>query len=384
MKKSVLRKYATLIATVGVNVQKGQEVFIAAELDQPEFVKMVVEECYRAGAKRVVVDWDYQPLTKLHVRWRSQKNLSTLENWEKARWQHYVDEIPSRIYLISEDPDGLTRRQSWKRWPRRGQAKYKVIRPYRDQIENKYQWCIAAVPGVGVGQEALPEPVEGTGRREAVGRPFWPPPASTDDPVAGVEGAQRGPGPPLRLPERHSDIDGRWSITARTARISSVGMIRRRRVQGRRRELPARPLSSTRTSRRRRSSSPRSAAWPEGIVYSTKPLSYQGQLIENFSVRFEGGKAVEVHAEKNEALLQKLISMDEGAAYLGECALVPYNSPDPEFRPAVHTTRCSTRTPPAIWRSAWALPTRSRILRTTRSTSAVPRASTIPWCMRTS
>ena len=90
MKKSVLRKYATLIATVGVNVQKGQEVFIAAELDQPEFVKMVVEECYRAGAKRVVVDWDYQPLTKLHVRWRSQKNLSTLENWEEARWQQLL------------------------------------------------------------------------------------------------------------------------------------------------------------------------------------------------------------------------------------------------------------------------------------------------------
>ena len=56
MKKTVLRKYAHLIATVGINVQKGQEVFVAAELDQPEFVKMVVEECYRAGAKRVVVD----------------------------------------------------------------------------------------------------------------------------------------------------------------------------------------------------------------------------------------------------------------------------------------------------------------------------------------
>jgi aminopeptidase len=65
----------------------------------------------------------------------------------------------------------------------------------------------------------------------------------------------------------------------------------------------------------------------EGIVYSTKPLSYNGQLIENFSIRFEGGKAVEVHAEKNEELLKQLISMDEGAAYLGECALVPYDSP---------------------------------------------------------
>ena len=65
----------------------------------------------------------------------------------------------------------------------------------------------------------------------------------------------------------------------------------------------------------------------EGIVYSTKPLSYQGQLIENFSIRFEHGRAVEVHAEKNEALLQKLIQMDEGSCYLGECALVPYDSP---------------------------------------------------------
>ena len=65
----------------------------------------------------------------------------------------------------------------------------------------------------------------------------------------------------------------------------------------------------------------------EGVVYSTKPLSYKGELIEDFYVRFEGGKAVEVGAKRNEELLKKLISMDEGAAYLGECALVPYDSP---------------------------------------------------------
>ena len=65
----------------------------------------------------------------------------------------------------------------------------------------------------------------------------------------------------------------------------------------------------------------------EGIVYATKPLSYQGELIENFSIRFENGKAVEVKAEKNQALLEQMIAMDEGAAYLGECALVPVNSP---------------------------------------------------------
>ena len=65
----------------------------------------------------------------------------------------------------------------------------------------------------------------------------------------------------------------------------------------------------------------------EGIVYSALPLSYQGELIENFSVRFEGGKAVEVKAEKGEELLKQMIAMDENAAYLGEVALIPYNSP---------------------------------------------------------
>ena len=65
----------------------------------------------------------------------------------------------------------------------------------------------------------------------------------------------------------------------------------------------------------------------EGIVYSTKPLSYQGQLIDNFSIRFENGKAVEAKAEVVEELLNTMISMDEGAAYLGECALVPEKSP---------------------------------------------------------
>ena len=88
MKKTILRKYAHLIAAVGVNVQKGQEVFITAELDQPEFVQMVVEECYKLKAKKVVVDWSYQPLTKLHVRYQSQKTLNTLEDSVEARWKH--------------------------------------------------------------------------------------------------------------------------------------------------------------------------------------------------------------------------------------------------------------------------------------------------------
>jgi aminopeptidase len=67
----------------------------------------------------------------------------------------------------------------------------------------------------------------------------------------------------------------------------------------------------------------------EGIVYSTKPFSYNGQVIDSFYVRFENGKAVEIKAEndKQTDILNEMINMDEGASYLGEVALVPYSSP---------------------------------------------------------
>ena len=322
MKKTVLRSYAKLIATMGVNVQKGQEVFIVAELDQPEFVKMVAEECYRAGAKRVVVDWCYQPLDKIQVRWRSQKNLGTVADWEEARWKHYVDEIPCRIYLVSEDPDGM-RGVNQEKMAKAQQAKYKVIKPYRDQLENKYQWCIAAVPGVAWAKKLFPN----LSKAQAVEK-LW----------EAILDASRVNEDPIAAWKAHND-----DLAARCAYLNSlnietlvykssngtdlrVGMIPEAEFKGGGEYSlnniffnPNIPTEEVFISPMRGKA--------EGIVYSTKPLSYQGQLIENFSVRFEGGKAVEVHAEKNEELLKKLISMDEGAAYLGECALVPYDSP---------------------------------------------------------
>ena len=156
MKKSVLRSYARLIARSGVNIQPGQEVFILAELDQPEFVQMLVEECYKCKAKKVVVDWNYQPLEKLHYRYRTLTTLGKLDNYEEARWQHYVDTIPCRIYLLSEDPDGL-KGINQEKMAKAQQKRYPIIKPYRDAIENKYQWCIAAVPGKAWAKKLFPE-----------------------------------------------------------------------------------------------------------------------------------------------------------------------------------------------------------------------------------
>ena len=99
MKKTVLRNYARLIAKMGINLQKGQNVIITASLDQPEFVTMLVEECYKLGANWVKVEWEHLPLTKVHIQKGKVRTLSHIEEWEKARLQHYVDTLPARIYL---------------------------------------------------------------------------------------------------------------------------------------------------------------------------------------------------------------------------------------------------------------------------------------------
>ena len=322
MKKSVLRAYARLIAESGVNVQKGQEVFITAELDQPEFVAMVVEECYRRKAKKVVVDWNYQPLTRLHVRHQSLTTMSTLDNYEEARWQHYVDTIPCRIYLLSEDPDGL-RGVNQEKMAKAQQKKYPIIKGYRDQIENKYQWCIAAVPGVKWAKKLFPE-LRASQAVEKLWEAILHTSRVDDDPVAAWDAHNQD------LKARCDYLNG-LGIRELQYRASNgtdlrVGMIPEAQFCGGGETILQGIFFNPNIPTEECFISPKRGV-AEGIVYSSKPLSYQGQLIDRFWIRFREGKAAEWGAEENEALLTKLITMDEGSAYLGECALVPFNSP---------------------------------------------------------
>ena len=322
MKKTVLRSYARLIARSGVNIQPGQEVFIEADLDQPEFVKMLVEECYKCKAKKVVVDWNYQPLQKIHYRYRTLTTLGKVENYEEARWQHYVDTIPCRIYLISEDPDGLKGIDQVK-MAKAQQKRYPIAKPYRDAIENKYQWCIAAVPGKAWARKLFPEL-----RPAAAVEKLWENILATSrvdsDPIAAWEAHNKD------LHDRCAYLNSlrieKLHYTSAAGTDFTVGMIPEGRFcGGSEKSLQGIVFNPNIPSEECFISPKRGEA--EGIVYATKPLSYQGQLIDRFWIRFHEGKAVEWHAEVNNELLTKLITMDEGSAYLGECALVPYDSP---------------------------------------------------------
>ena len=322
MKQTVLRNYAKLIARMGVNIQKGQDVIIYCELDQPRFVEMLVDECYKAGAGRVRVEFGHQPLYKLNVRHRSVTSLAKVEEWEKVRLQHYVDTLPASITLISADPDGLkginqakVAKADQKSWP--------IYKPYFDAMENKYQWCIAAVPGAAWAKKVFP----GLPKGRAIEK-LWEAilftSRATEDPIAAWEAHNKD------LHDRCVFLNNLGIAELRyrgdNGTNLTVGLIPEGTFTGGvDTTIGGVPFDANIPSEECYTSPMRGKA--EGIVYATKPLSYNGQLIENFWVRFENGKAVEVHAEKNQALLEQMISMDEGAAYLGECALVPVNSP---------------------------------------------------------
>ena len=322
MKKSVLRNYARLIVRCGLNVQKGQEVLIYADLDQPEFVKLVVEEAYKAKAKEVTVHFDYQPLQKLHTRYQTVKTLGQVKQWEKERQEHYCTAMPCRLHLLSEDPDGL-KGMNMQKVAKARQLRYPILKPYIDRRENRQQWCIAAVPGAAWAKKMFP----GLPKGKAIEK-LWEAilytARVTEDPIAAW--AEHNAQLKARCDYLNSLGIDRLHYTADNGTDLTVGMIPEGCFRGGGDTSlqgiyfnPNIPTEECFISPKRGEA--------EGIVYATKPLSYQGQLIENFYIRFEKGKAVEAKAEKGEELLNTLISMDEGSAYLGECALVPQASP---------------------------------------------------------
>ena len=322
MKKTVLREYARLIVRMGANVQKGQDVNIYADLDQPEFVKMVVEECYKAKAREVILFWNYQPLEKIHTRYQSVKTMGTVHEWQKARQQHYCDTLPCRIHIISEDPDGL-KGVNMEKMAKARQMSYPILKAYLDQREGKQQWTIAAVPGAAWAKKVFPGLPKGKAM-EKLWEAILSASRVTEDPIAAWEAHNAD----LKARCDYLNSLGIQSLhyTADNGTDLTVGMISEAVFCGGGETSKQGIFFNPNIPTEECFISPMRGK-AEGIVYSTKPLSYQGQLIDNFFMRFEEGKVVESGAEVGAELLETMLNMDEGARYLGECALVPQHSP---------------------------------------------------------
>lgn len=324
MKKALLKKYARLAVVTGAAVQKNQPVVVYADVEQSEFAMLVVEEAYKAGASKVRMEWLSQPLTKLHFRHQNLKNLSHVDAWVEEREKQFCEELPATIHILSEDPDGLKGVNKDKMQKVR-QSRYKVLKKYRDESDNKYQWTILAVPSKQWAKKVFPAE-----RTSVAISKLWDAILKTirltedNDPVEAWEQHNKA------FAEKCAFLNNQkfeyLHYSSKNGTDFKCWLIPQANwIGGGEKTLrgvyfnPNMPTEEVFTSPMK--------GRCEGRLVSTKPLSYLGQLIENFYIDFKDGKAVSWDAEKGKDTLEKIITSDESAAMLGELALVPDDSP---------------------------------------------------------
>ena len=323
MKKSLLKKYAELIVRSGVALKKGQSVYLSAALENEDFAAMVVEECYRAGAKKVHVEWSSAKTMKIAMKRGKKEDLAAVTPLEEGMMKWRTEELPAMIHLTSQDPDGMKGMDMAKMaYIRR--VRYQAFHEQLEQSENKYQWCIAGVPGEAWAKKVFP----GLSKKAAI-EALWQAILKTSRADDG-NGIANWEAHDKDLKKRCAYLNSlklkKLHYTSSNGTDFTVGLIPGVIFLGGGEEnlkgayyQPNIPSEECFTSPMKGEA--------EGIVYASKPLSYQGVLIKDFWVKFEGGKAVDVHAEQGEEALRSILTLDEGSAYLGECALVPYDSP---------------------------------------------------------
>ena len=323
MEEKLLRDYARLIAQKGGHVLKGEEVWIGAGLDQPEFVTMVVEECYKAGAKSVEVVWDYAPKFKMDYKYASVSTLARVSPYYLAKLKYRLKKLPITIWIDSDDPDAM-KGVSQAKMAKSMAKRYPKIKKYYDAMDGKYKWSIAAVPGKAWAKKVFPKLSE----EEAV-EALWKAILQT----ARVDGND---------PVKNWDDHNAFLIQQRNKLMSlnlrkliykasngtdfQVELIEKMTWGGGVEVAPNKGEFNPNIPSEEVFTTPMRGK-AEGTLVASKPLSYQGQLIEDFSITFKDGKVSEVKARKNQSLLEKMVKMDEGAAMIGECALVPFESP---------------------------------------------------------
>lgn len=325
MNQELLKRYARLIIRTGANVQPGQKVEITAQVDQAPLVTKVVQEAYEAGARQVELKWQCDETDRLNYEYASPDVLGTVLPWEEERAKQQVEDLPVRIFIESEDPDALNGINASVLSQVR-QMRMKVLKRYRDALDGKHQWLIVAAASPKWARKVFPGEDEETAVEKLWQAIFSCVYLDTDrDPVE-VWGEHN-----RKMTER-----AEWLNQQKFVRLEyhssngtdfSVGLIPEAQWAGAgdinhvngAYYIPNMPTEEVFTS-------PMKGVC-EGTLVATKPLSWSGQLIDGFSVTYKDGRVVSCQAKQGEEILTKMFAMDEGAAMLGEVALVPKESP---------------------------------------------------------
>lgn len=323
MNKTIYRRYARICVKMGINLKKGQEVVLSISTSQSEFAKYIVEECYKAGAKKVTVEWNNDEIGRIGLEKQSLETLSEVADWQEEKAKHMAKVLPCKIHVVDSAPDAYAGLDMSKVSQARI-ARYNRLKKYSELVEGNDQWVIVAVPSEKWAVKVFPNEKPKTAVKK-----LW---------EAIIKTARIDTANPIKAWNEHIEYLNNKSTKMNDLKLS---YLKYESANGTNLTIKLQPnhfwLSARETNKKGRdfcANMPTEEVFTmpmrqgvDGVVVATKPLSYQGQLINNFKCYFENGKCVKFEAEQGYEVLERMLNMDENSRYLGEVALVPFNSP---------------------------------------------------------
>ncbi|HEL1895179.1 TPA: aminopeptidase [Streptococcus suis] len=322
--KENLAKYAKLLVSTGINVQPGHTVQLTIGVEQAELARLIVKEAYAYGAKEVLVNWLDDVIARERLVNVDVELLEQVHPQRIAEMNYLLERKASRLVVLSEDPgayDGVDP----EKLSRNARALSQALNPMRQASQaNKISWTLGAASGLEWAKKVFPNAASD---EEAVDL-LWDQIFKTcriyeEDPIKAWEEHEArlvakakvlndeqfvklhytAPGTDLVLgmPKNHL-WEAAGSVNAQGEHFIA--------------NMPTEEVFTAPDYR-----------VADGYVTSTKPLSYNGNIIEGIKVTFKDGEIVDVTAEKGDEVMKKLVFDNAGARGLGEVALVPDKSP---------------------------------------------------------
>jgi len=316
-------KLANLAVKRGVGLQKGQNLLITAPIESLPLVRKIAEHAYKEGASIVTPLFTDSDITLSRFKYAPDESFDSATDWLFNGMGEAFDNNTARMAIAGDDPMLLSQMDPDK-VSRANKAMAKAYKPARERItEFKINWNIVSWPGSAWASRVFPELPLDEAIVKLADAIFDASRASVDDPIQAWDDHNEklriktnwlneknfaalqynGPNTNLRvgLADEHEWMGG--ASKAQNGIICNPN-------------IPSEEVFTTPHAHK-----------VDGTVSSTKPLSYQGTLIDNIKVTFKDGKITEAHASKGEEVLQKVLKSDEGASRIGEVALVPHSSP---------------------------------------------------------
>ena len=325
MNQKRIRDYAKLLVRNGVNVQKEQLLVINAPVEAYEFARMCTEEAYQAGASEVMVK--YYDTFKKHLDFQNM-SIENLSNFPQYRIDETADIIKRQgcmLSLVSEVP-GILKDISQEKLQATSLASSKAMKPYRYYTMSNYgQWTVAAYPNTVWAQKIFPDLTKDAAYEALFEKILSASRVDGNDPVANWNQHNEEI-------SKHTEILNNYNFkslhfvnelkTDLVVELANGHIWEGGSDQTRETKVtfnPNIPTEEVFTMPNR--------LGVNGIVYASKPLNYQGKLIEDFWLKFVDGKVVDFDAKKGKDALQNLLDTDENSKYLGEVALISHDSP---------------------------------------------------------